>query len=138
MFDFSWLNYHKNIIERSFIHQPLLLIYFINWGNFLARKYTWYCSLKNNIFETVYCRNVYKDYKQLELSADTQEDMDSWKASFLRAGVYPERKQDPSDEGVRIFIISARAKDWDSPIHNWQSFLSSDIYVCFIKPVAMK
>ncbi|XP_012946174.1 dynamin-1 [Aplysia californica] len=36
-------------------------------------------------------QNVYKDYKQLELSAETQDDVDSWKASFLRAGVYPER-----------------------------------------------
>ncbi|BFZ05832.1 hypothetical protein BsWGS_08871 [Bradybaena similaris] len=36
-------------------------------------------------------RNVYKDYKQLELSADSQDEVDSWKASFLRAGVYPER-----------------------------------------------
>ncbi|XP_059138901.1 dynamin-1-like isoform X2 [Physella acuta] len=36
-------------------------------------------------------RNVYKDYKQLELSAESQDDVDSWKASFLRAGVYPER-----------------------------------------------
>lgn len=39
-------------------------------------------------------RNVYKDYKQLELSADSQEEVDSWKASFLRAGVYPDRSQD--------------------------------------------
>ncbi|KAJ8300049.1 hypothetical protein KUTeg_021568 [Tegillarca granosa] len=39
-------------------------------------------------------RNVYKDYKQLELSAESQEDVDSWKASFLRAGVYPDRSQD--------------------------------------------
>ncbi|GFR99868.1 dynamin-1 [Elysia marginata] len=39
-------------------------------------------------------RNVYKDYKQLELSADSQEEVDSWKASFLRAGVYPERNTD--------------------------------------------
>uniref|UniRef100_A0ABM0LYJ9 dynamin GTPase n=1 Tax=Saccoglossus kowalevskii TaxID=10224 RepID=A0ABM0LYJ9_SACKO len=39
-------------------------------------------------------RNVYKDYKQLELSADSAETVDSWKASFLRAGVYPERPQD--------------------------------------------
>ncbi|XP_070175963.1 dynamin-1-like isoform X8 [Littorina saxatilis] len=41
-------------------------------------------------------RNVYKDYKQLELSADSQDDVDSWKASFLRAGVYPERSSDES------------------------------------------
>lgn len=58
-------------------------------------------------FNGFYCRNVYKDYKQLELSADTQEDMDSWKASFLRAGVYPERKQELSNEGVRNFLICA-------------------------------
>lgn len=36
-------------------------------------------------------RNVYKDFKQLELSCESREDVDSWKASFLRAGVYPER-----------------------------------------------
>ena len=39
-------------------------------------------------------RNVYKDYKTLELSAESQEDVDSWKASLLRAGVYPERPSD--------------------------------------------
>uniref|UniRef100_A0A8C0YM53 dynamin GTPase n=1 Tax=Cyprinus carpio carpio TaxID=630221 RepID=A0A8C0YM53_CYPCA len=38
-------------------------------------------------------RNVYKDLRQIELACDTQEDMDSWKASFLRAGVYPEKDQ---------------------------------------------
>jgi hypothetical protein len=36
-------------------------------------------------------RNVYKEFKQLELSCDGAEDVDSWKASFLRAGVYPEK-----------------------------------------------
>uniref|UniRef100_M3YP69 dynamin GTPase n=1 Tax=Mustela putorius furo TaxID=9669 RepID=M3YP69_MUSPF len=40
------------------------------------------------------CRNVYKDYRQLELACETQEEVDSWKASFLRAGVYPERVGD--------------------------------------------
>ncbi|XP_066294986.1 dynamin-1-like isoform X6 [Branchiostoma lanceolatum] len=43
-------------------------------------------------------RNVYKDYKQLELSAETLDEVDSWKASFLRAGVYPERNVDPTSE----------------------------------------
>ncbi|XP_055304308.1 dynamin isoform X8 [Sitodiplosis mosellana] len=38
-------------------------------------------------------RNVYKDYKQLELSCESVDDVDSWKASFLRAGVYPEKDQ---------------------------------------------
>uniref|UniRef100_A0A8C4DKS4 Interferon-induced GTP-binding protein Mx n=1 Tax=Dicentrarchus labrax TaxID=13489 RepID=A0A8C4DKS4_DICLA len=39
-------------------------------------------------------RNVYKDYRQLELACESQEDIDAWKASFLRAGVYPERVTD--------------------------------------------
>ncbi|MBN3278017.1 DYN1 protein, partial [Polyodon spathula] len=44
-------------------------------------------------------RNVYKDYRQLELACETQEDIESWKASFLRAGVYPERiTQSESEE----------------------------------------
>ncbi|XP_030623164.1 dynamin-1a isoform X3 [Chanos chanos] len=48
-------------------------------------------------------RNVYKDYRQLELACESQEDVDGWKASFLRAGVYPERvvekdKSDTSEE----------------------------------------
>uniref|UniRef100_A0A8C5DCN9 Interferon-induced GTP-binding protein Mx n=1 Tax=Gouania willdenowi TaxID=441366 RepID=A0A8C5DCN9_GOUWI len=38
-------------------------------------------------------RNVYKDLRQIELACDNQEDVDSWKASFLRAGVYPEKDQ---------------------------------------------
>ncbi|XP_044217975.1 dynamin 3a isoform X1 [Thunnus albacares] len=36
-------------------------------------------------------RNVYKDYKCLELACNTQDELDSWKASLLRAGVYPEK-----------------------------------------------
>ncbi|CAK6974858.1 dynamin 3a [Scomber scombrus] len=36
-------------------------------------------------------RNVYKDYKSLELACNTQDELDSWKASLLRAGVYPEK-----------------------------------------------
>lgn len=55
-------------------------------------------------------RNVYKDWKALELSCESQDDVDSWKASFLRAGVYPEKSsesangeevsQSPSHHGV--------------------------------------
>lgn len=67
-----------------------------------------------------FCRNVYKDYKQLELSAENQEEVDSWKASFLRAGVYPERKLDPADEGVRKDCL------WIDAIYNfllkWKCF----------------
>lgn len=41
----------------------------------------------------------------LELSCETLEDVDSWKASFLRAGVYPEKdRPNKSDEQVIIRI----------------------------------
>ncbi|XP_061685157.1 dynamin-2-like isoform X2 [Syngnathoides biaculeatus] len=45
-------------------------------------------------------RNVYKDLRQIELACDTQEDVDSWKASFLRAGVYPEKDQPDNEDGM--------------------------------------
>ncbi|XP_060755281.1 dynamin-2 isoform X1 [Neoarius graeffei] len=45
-------------------------------------------------------RNVYKDLRQIELACDSQEDVDSWKASFLRAGVYPEKDQVENGEGA--------------------------------------
>ncbi|XP_041640716.1 dynamin-2-like isoform X2 [Cheilinus undulatus] len=45
-------------------------------------------------------RNVYKDLRQIELACDTQEDVDSWKASFLRAGVYPEKDQPDNEEAM--------------------------------------
>lgn len=49
-------------------------------------------------------RNVYKDNRALELASESQDEVDSWKASFLRAGVYPERnvdkeKSDSDDTG---------------------------------------
>lgn len=42
-------------------------------------------------------KNVYKDHKQLELSCESSEEVDSWKASFLRAGVYPENKKSTAE-----------------------------------------
>ncbi|XP_023319860.1 dynamin isoform X4 [Eurytemora carolleeae] len=44
-------------------------------------------------------RNVFKDFKTLDLSCETQDDVDSWKASFLRAGVYPEKLNADSQNG---------------------------------------
>jgi len=45
-------------------------------------------------------RNVFKEHKTLELSVDNAEELDTWKASFLRAGVYPEREQAQEDSQV--------------------------------------
>ncbi|XP_064649942.1 dynamin-1-like isoform X7 [Lineus longissimus] len=60
-------------------------------SGFLSRRPT-FC-----IFHDDKHKNVYKDYKTLELSAETVEDVDSWKASFLRAGVYPEKSQEEQE-----------------------------------------
>lgn len=46
---------------------------------------------------TVCVCGKFQDYKQLDLSCETQDDVDSWKASFLRAGVYPEKVSDTSN-----------------------------------------
>ncbi|KAM3876011.1 dynamin 3a isoform 2-T2 [Diretmus argenteus] len=51
---------------------------------FMSSKYSF------AIFNTE-LRNVYKDYRFLELASDSQEELDNWKASLLRAGVYPEK-----------------------------------------------
>ncbi|XP_034448090.1 dynamin-3 isoform X9 [Hippoglossus hippoglossus] len=45
-------------------------------------------------------RNVYKDLRQVELACDSQEDVDSWKSSFLRAGVYPEKDQTENEDAA--------------------------------------
>ncbi|KAG8225579.1 hypothetical protein J437_LFUL002096 [Ladona fulva] len=50
-------------------------------------------------------RNIYKDFKQLELSCETQDEVDSWKASFLRAGVYPEKAADQTNGDEVSFRI---------------------------------
>ncbi|CAF4613195.1 unnamed protein product, partial [Rotaria magnacalcarata] len=47
-----------------------------------------------------YFRNVFKEHKTLELSVDNTDELDTWKASFLRAGVYPEREQPSEDTQV--------------------------------------
>ncbi|XP_035254718.1 dynamin-3 isoform X2 [Anguilla anguilla] len=51
-------------------------------------------------------RNVYKDLRQVELACDSQEDVDSWKASFLRAGVYPEKDQVENEEAGPVDTFS--------------------------------
>ena len=61
------------------------------------------CDMLNAISMYLVCinRNVYKDREQLELSFQSEEDAESWKASFLRAGVYPE-SESSQDEKVTL------------------------------------
>uniref|UniRef100_A0A3P9IWV5 Uncharacterized protein n=1 Tax=Oryzias latipes TaxID=8090 RepID=A0A3P9IWV5_ORYLA len=42
-------------------------------------------------------RTVYKDYQSLELACNSQAELDSWKASLLRAGVFPENENGHKD-----------------------------------------
>jgi hypothetical protein len=42
----------------------------------------------------------------LELSCDGAEDVDSWKASFLRAGVYPEKAAAAPDAEDIVSLFS--------------------------------
>lgn len=65
--------------------------------------YVYQVSLVTSICVYLY-RNVYKDLRQIELACESQEDVDSWKASFLRAGVYPEK-----DQVCRWYFVSLKA-----------------------------
>uniref|UniRef100_A0A8D2KRW8 dynamin GTPase n=1 Tax=Varanus komodoensis TaxID=61221 RepID=A0A8D2KRW8_VARKO len=69
------------------------------WFVLTAESLSWYKDEEVlNLYVGYICieewaGNVYKDLRQIELACDSQEDVDSWKASFLRAGVYPEKDQ---------------------------------------------
>nr|CAH8841844.1 unnamed protein product [Trichobilharzia regenti] len=65
---------------------------------------------KKHVFALFYPdnRNVYKDYKQVELCAESTELVDSWKASFLRAGVYPAKaKSEKVEQADNISLESS-------------------------------
>ncbi|XP_017158779.1 dynamin-1-like [Poecilia reticulata] len=67
-------------------------------------------------------RNVYKDYRQLELASESQEEVDSWKASFLRAGVYPERSVDKDK-------VEAEETSSDGQIHSMDPQLERQVEI---------
>ncbi|XP_016519704.1 dynamin-1-like isoform X1 [Poecilia formosa] len=67
-------------------------------------------------------RNVYKDYRQLELASESQEEVDSWKASFLRAGVYPERSVDKDK-------VEAEESSSDGQIHSMDPQLERQVEI---------
>lgn len=86
--------------------------------SFMSRKHTFALFNPDG-------RNVYKDYKQLELSCESVDDVDSWKASFLRAGVYPEKDQQ-SNNGDDVSIIF---DSFHSQIYTRKQFESHNIDV---------
>ena len=48
-------------------------------------------------------RNIYKDKQDLEVIAQSEDEVDNWKASLLRAGVYPvqDRSERVEEDDVR-------------------------------------
>lgn len=60
----------------------------------MSRKHCFALFYGNN-------RNVFKEMKQIEFMCETQDDVDSWKAMFLRAGVPPEKTplENAQDDG---------------------------------------
>ena len=42
--------------------------------------------------------NVFKEHERLDLSCETEDEKEDWKASLLRAGVYPAREEVPAEE----------------------------------------
>ncbi len=72
-------------------------------GGFMSRRQMFSLYNSEN-------RNVFKDSRTLDLSCETTDEVDSWKASFLRAGVYPEKQSDVvnGDREVRSNYILRR------------------------------
>lgn len=79
----SWFKDEEEREKKFMLNLDGLKIRDIESG-FMSRKHTFALFNPDG-------KNVYKDFKMLELSCESQEDVDSWKASFLRAGVYPEK-----------------------------------------------
>ena len=82
-------------------------------------RYVGFCLSTTTSLDLVFFspfRNVYKEHRTLELSVDNSEELDTWKASFLRAGVYPEREQRPEDPQVAVIesSVSVFANGWRS------------------------
>ncbi|KAG1676677.1 Dynamin-1 [Nymphon striatum] len=84
----SWYKDNEEKDKKYMLPLDGLKIRDIEQG-FMSKRHTFALFNPDN-------RNVHKDSKQLELSCETDEEVDSWKASFLRAGVYPEKSSDSS------------------------------------------
>uniref|UniRef100_A0A671NQ43 dynamin GTPase n=1 Tax=Sinocyclocheilus anshuiensis TaxID=1608454 RepID=A0A671NQ43_9TELE len=63
-------------------------------------------------------RNVFKDNRFLELACDTLEEVESWRASLLRAGVYPERVESESSGPSENFSMDPQLERKVETIRN--------------------
>ena len=87
-------------------------------------------------------RNMYKDHRTLDLAAVNSDELESWKASFLRAGVYPEyvsenepeakeETKESADPQLERQVQSGRAR-------NDKKFLARPVFPKKVFPVRIR
>ncbi|XP_055336334.1 dynamin-1-like isoform X2 [Paramacrobiotus metropolitanus] len=84
--DLTWFN-DMSEIERKFILPVEGLRYFDLDAGFLSRRPVVALYHPDG-------RNVYKGHKQLELSCANPDEMDGWRAAFIRVGINPTKVDD--------------------------------------------
>jgi len=100
--DLSWFKDEEEKDKRYMLSLDELMIREIKTG-FMAKKQHSFALFN------IHNKNVYRDLKQLELACETKEQMEEWKASFLRAGVYCEKE--PMTNGDELENLDYAAAD---------------------------
>lgn len=85
----SWFKDDEEKEKKYMLHLDGLKIRDIESG-FMSRRSVF------SLFNAESNRNVYRDYKTLDLSCESAEETEAWKASFYRAGVYLDRSTTPT------------------------------------------
>ena len=74
-------------------------------------------------------RNVYKDHRTLDLAATNGDELESWKASFLRAGVYPEYVNDETDDDKAEEKIESKDPQLERQVETIRNLVDSYIQI---------
>lgn len=80
----SWFKDEEEKDKKYMVNLDGLRIRDIESG-FMSRRSVF------SLFNATHNGNVYRDYKTLDLSCESAEETEAWKASFYRAGVYLDR-----------------------------------------------
>lgn len=93
--DLSWFKDDELKDKRFMLSLEDLMIRDLRGGFMSGKRHSF--ALFN-----VHNKNVYREYKQLELSCDTKEDLENWKSAFLRAGVHCEKVTPVGEESLDV------------------------------------
>jgi len=74
-------------------------------------------------------RNVYKDHRTLDLTCTTAEDLESWKASFLRSGVYPEYIPENGEDAKDEKVLESNDPQLESQVETIRNLVDSYILI---------